>query len=129
MTSKVEELLRACVAGKPKDDYVLTRENGKPVKDFRGAWREPCTAAGVAELLAHDLRRSAAKALRRAGVPESVIMATGGWKTAASSGATLLSARRPARCGCTSRGGARASRSVARPVWSLWRQQQEAGRK
>ena len=31
----------------------------------------------------HDLRRSAAKALRAAGVPESVVMATGGWKTAA----------------------------------------------
>jgi integrase len=34
-------------------------------------------------LIPHDMRRSAAKALRRAGVPESVIMATGGWKTAA----------------------------------------------
>jgi len=29
----------------------------------------------------HDFRRSAAKAPRRAGVPESVIMAMGGWKT------------------------------------------------
>jgi hypothetical protein len=28
------------------------------------------------------MRRSAAKALRAAGVPESVIMATGGWRTA-----------------------------------------------
>lgn len=82
MTAKVEELLRAAVAGKGKADYVLTRESGRPVKDFRGAWRELCTAAGVPELLVHDFRRSAAKALRRAGVPESVIMATGGWKTA-----------------------------------------------
>ena len=30
----------------------------------------------------HDLRRSAAKALRRSSAPESVIMATGGWLTA-----------------------------------------------
>jgi len=29
------------------------------------------------------MRRSAAKALRAAGVPESVVMAMGGWKTAA----------------------------------------------
>lgn len=29
----------------------------------------------------HDFRRSAAKAARRAGVPESVIMAMGGWNT------------------------------------------------
>jgi integrase len=34
-------------------------------------------------LIPHDLRRSAAKALRAAGVPESVIMTMGGWKTAA----------------------------------------------
>lgn len=34
-------------------------------------------------LIPHDLRRSAAKALRAAGVPESVVMAMGGWKTAA----------------------------------------------
>ena len=34
-------------------------------------------------LIPHDLRRSAAKALRAAGVPESVIMQAGGWKTAA----------------------------------------------
>jgi len=32
-------------------------------------------------VLLHDFRRSAAKALRRAGVAETVIMATGGWKT------------------------------------------------
>jgi len=36
-----------------------------------------------AGLIPHDLRRSAAKALRRAGVLESVVMAMGGWKTAA----------------------------------------------
>jgi integrase len=34
-------------------------------------------------LLVHDLRRSAAKALRLAGVPESTIMRMGGWRTAA----------------------------------------------
>src|SRR5450755_3223120 len=32
-------------------------------------------------LMVHDMRRSGAKALRRAGVPESVIMEIGGWKT------------------------------------------------
>jgi hypothetical protein len=32
-------------------------------------------------LLVHDMHRSAARALRRAGVPESVIMKIGGWKT------------------------------------------------
>ena len=45
-TSKVEELLRAAVAGKGKADYVLTRESGKPVKEFRGAWKKLCTLPG-----------------------------------------------------------------------------------
>jgi hypothetical protein len=33
-------------------------------------------------LIPHDMRRSGAKALRAAGVPESVIMSIGGWRTA-----------------------------------------------
>jgi integrase len=80
-TEKVAELLRECIAGKSKDDYVLTRASGKRIKEFRGAWRALFAAAGVEERLPHDLRRSAAKALRRAGVPETVIMSMGGWKT------------------------------------------------
>ena len=34
-------------------------------------------------LIPHEMRRSAAKAIRAAGGPESVVMAIGGWKTAA----------------------------------------------
>jgi integrase len=108
MTAKVEELLRIAVAGKRADDFVLTRADGKAVKDFRGAWQNLCVRAGLGSffcgkcdlpvttkkckcgsvkqkyrgLVRHDLRRSAAKALRRAGVPESVIMSMGGWLTA-----------------------------------------------
>lgn len=84
MTAKVAELLRQAVAGKAAEDWVLTREkDGGRIKEFRGAWRNLCARAGLPGLLVHDLRRSAAKALRAAGVPESVIMATGGWKTPA----------------------------------------------
>ena len=106
MTPEVEELLRAAVEKKKPTDCVFTREDGKPIKDFRGAWRNLCTRAGTGRwecrkcgitlartkcecggvrkyvgLIPHDFRRSAAKAARRAGVPESVIMAMGGWKT------------------------------------------------
>src|SRR5665213_451292 len=38
-------------------------------------------AAGVPNLLFHDLRRTAARNLRRAGVAEGIIMKIGGWKT------------------------------------------------
>ena len=42
MTLEVEELLRAAVEGKRPDGCVFTHEDGKPVKDFRGAWRNLC---------------------------------------------------------------------------------------
>jgi hypothetical protein len=118
MTPKVFALLQSACEGKAPEDFVLTRDNGRPVRDFRESWRNLCVAARLgrfvcrecgkeAELkyeagyecpkcktarrrdlryegrIVHDMRRSAAKALRRAGVPESLIMATGGWKTAA----------------------------------------------
>jgi integrase len=44
--SKVAELLRESLAGKKPDDFVLTREGNKPVKDFRAAWRNLCIGAG-----------------------------------------------------------------------------------
>jgi len=110
MTAKVEELLRLLTTDKRPDDLVFTREDGKPVRDFRHTWWNLCERAGLGSfvcracerpvqgrgkcqgcgaqkptycgLIVHDLRRSAAKALRAAGVAESVIMAAGGWKTA-----------------------------------------------
>ncbi|MFZ3217854.1 MAG: tyrosine-type recombinase/integrase [Candidatus Acidiferrales bacterium] len=50
--------------------------------NLRKDWVKATIAAGVPDLLLHDLRRSGARNLRRAGVPESVIMKIGGWKTA-----------------------------------------------
>ena len=83
MTQEVEALLRAAIAGKTKDDYVLTWDDGRRVKDFRGMWEKITAAAGCPDLLVHDLRRSGVKALRRAGVPESVVMAVSGLLTPA----------------------------------------------
>jgi len=69
------------VHGKTADDHVFTREDGEPVRDFRGSWAKVCEASRVPDLLFHDLRRTAARNLRRAGVAEGVIMKIGGWKT------------------------------------------------
>jgi integrase len=74
------QLIRHCVAGRRLDDYVFTR-GIKPIRDFRKSWSNLCTAAGVPALLFHDLRRSAARNLRAAGVPEEIIMRIAGWKT------------------------------------------------
>jgi integrase len=59
MTSKVEELLRQATAGKGPDDFVLTRPDGRPVKDFRKIWRNLCTRADLPTLIVHDREGSA----------------------------------------------------------------------
>jgi integrase len=82
MTSAVFALLKASTEGKKAEDAVFTRGK-RPVVDLRKAWVALTKRAGLPDLLIHDLRRSAAKSMRRAGLSESYIMATGGWKTRA----------------------------------------------
>jgi integrase len=81
MTKRVHELLKLCVFGKAGESFVFTRSNGQAVRDFRGTWAKACKDAGVPELFFHDLRRTAARNLRRAGVAEGVIMKSEGWRT------------------------------------------------
>lgn len=81
MTEEVFTLLTACVVGKSGGDYVFTRPNGHPVRDFTKCWTRACQRAGVPDLRVHDLRRTGARNLRRLGLAESTIMKVGGWKT------------------------------------------------
>jgi integrase len=60
--------------------YVFHR-HGRRIVRFDAAWNDACAAVGLAGLRLHDLRRSGARNLRRAGVPETIIMRMGGWKT------------------------------------------------
>jgi integrase len=60
--------------------YVFHRA-GHDVRDFDGAWNAAAKAIGQPNLLLHDLRRSGARVLIRAGVPEDIVMKMGGWKT------------------------------------------------
>jgi integrase len=96
LTARAFELLAACCAGKKENDRVFTRgPKNTPVIDMRDAWYALCVRAELGcwegegkskkyvGLTPHDLRRSAAKNARRKGIPESVIMELGGWKTAA----------------------------------------------
>jgi integrase len=51
MTKPVHELLMQCIQGKGPDDYVFTRNDGRPVRDFRGTWAKICCAAGLGTLV------------------------------------------------------------------------------
>ena len=55
--------------------------DGQPIKSFRRAWITACEAAGVPELKFHDLRRTAVRNMRRAGVPQVVRMKITGHRT------------------------------------------------
>jgi integrase len=79
----VNEALVACAKNKAPDDYLFTWPDGKRIKDFRGAWEKACTAAGVPELLFHDLRRSAVRRLRKRGVSTATAMQITGHLTRA----------------------------------------------
>jgi integrase len=69
--------------GKQTDRIIplVFHRGGRPIKDFRGAWKTACGAAGVPGRLFHDLRRTAVRNLERAGVPRSVAMLMTGHKT------------------------------------------------
>jgi integrase len=66
---------------KVRDGLRVFQRKGKPIGDFRRVWQKACKAAGVDGRLVHDLRRTAARDFRRAGVSEGEIMRLCGWKT------------------------------------------------
>jgi integrase len=80
----MEELLREAKRrrdeGWPNAKFVFTRQ-GEPITDFRGAWDDAVKATGIPDLTFHDLRRTAVRNMRRAGVPQVIRMKISGHKT------------------------------------------------
>ncbi|HVS60892.1 MAG TPA: tyrosine-type recombinase/integrase [Gemmatimonadaceae bacterium] len=66
---------------KARDGLLVFHRAGRSIGDFRKLWDRARIAAGVPERLVHDLRRTAARDFRRAGVSEGEIMRLCGWKT------------------------------------------------
>ena len=73
----------------PDCPYVFFNEEGRRIGSFRVAWASACERSGIGigkedqKVLFHDLRRSAARNMRRAAIDRSVIKRIGGWKTEA----------------------------------------------
>jgi len=73
-----------------RDDlpWVFFRDTGQPVRSFRRSWKTASHQAGLPIEKAtrktfHDLRRTTARDLNRAGVPDPIAMAIMGHKTRA----------------------------------------------
>jgi integrase len=64
----------------PDSKFVFSR-GGKSITDFRTGWSKAVTAAGIPDLTFHDLRRTAVRNMRRAGVPQVVRMQISGHQT------------------------------------------------
>jgi len=60
--------------------YVFHR-NGKQIKSFLKAWKTACDDIGQPNLVPHDMRRSAVRNFRKAGLTENEGMAMSGHKT------------------------------------------------
>jgi integrase len=64
----------------PRCSYVFHHE-GHVIVDYRKAWASACRRADVPGLLFHDLRRSAIRNMRLAGIPDKVAMEISGHRS------------------------------------------------
>lgn len=80
----MEDLLKAAYEERqrlwPDCPWVFARA-GKQIKGFRDSWKQATARAGVPDLLLHDLRRTAVRNMRNAGVPQVIRMKISGHKT------------------------------------------------
>ena len=63
------------------DCPYIFHDQGRPIGDFRKAWRAACAAVGLSGRIVHDLRRSGVRHLIHAGVDPHTVMAFSGHRT------------------------------------------------
>jgi integrase len=79
----IDEGLKKILRGIPREiacSNIFTYR-GKKLKDCRTAYSSACEKAGIEDFHFHDLRHCAITNMRKAGVPDSVIMSISGHKT------------------------------------------------
>lgn len=77
-----DHTLKAGEANEQIINHVFHRQ-GKPIRNFTGAWKRALARAGLKDKRVHDLRRTAVRNSERAGVSRSVGMKLTGHKTEA----------------------------------------------
>lgn len=81
LTEECRQIVTELRRGKQPQDYLFTRKEGEPVRDFRGAWETLVASVRLPSLLFHDLRRSAVRNMIRRGVPQKTARQISGHKT------------------------------------------------
>lgn len=78
----MERWLRQQIDGAPAGcRWVFYGARGGMIEGHLKGWHEACEAAGMPDLLFHDLRRSAVRNMKRAGIQDKVAMEISGHKT------------------------------------------------
>jgi len=72
---------KAATAAEPGSVWVFHGAHSRPVDNHLNGWAEACKRAGVPGLLFHDLRRSAVRNMKRAGIQDKVAMEISGHRT------------------------------------------------
>ena len=83
ISQPIAEALARRRARRDPDSPLVFHRDGIPVRRWRTAWLTACQAAGVPTRFLHDCRRTAARDLIRANVPERVAMLLTGHKSRA----------------------------------------------
>src|SRR5262249_13817550 len=83
ISTPIRTVLKRRQRRRKRTDNLVFHRDGVTVRKWRCALRDACRVAKVPHRLLHDCRRTAARNLVRAGVPERVAMLLTGHKTRA----------------------------------------------
>lgn len=81
LSPPLRDVLARRLSKRRLDISLVFHKDGGPIGDWRKTWDRACKAAGLPGKHLHDCRRTVARNLVRAGVPERVAMAILGHKT------------------------------------------------
>ena len=81
LTGVYREIIERRIAARRLDCRYIFHRNGRMMGTFYKRWRRACTEIGISGKVPYDLRRTAARNMLRAAVPEAVVMSIAGWKT------------------------------------------------